>query len=220
MSGRAATTKPRGHSRCHLSLPVVFSWRDAQERPHQGTGFTRNISAGGVFLVTRNQLPVGVTIRFEAFLPPMSRQASALRMEGKGEVVRVDPMGSDQGWLGVAVTNTSVALWETERRFPRQELEIPLKFSWKDARGRRHKGTGLARDVSPGGFFFVTRNDPPVGSPIDFEAFLPPVGPNAPVLRLQGEAQLLRVETETTHENQVWKGIAAAAENVVLQDIE
>jgi len=199
---------------------VVFSWKDSDGKRHKGKGFTRNLSAAGLFLITQTPLPVGAAIRFEAFLPPMSAETSALRMQGKGVVTRVEPLRSDKGWMGVAATSTAVALSDTQRRFARQKLEIPLKFSWKDPRGRRRKGSGLARDVSPGGFFLMTRDCPPMDSPIAFEGYLPPVGPNAPALRLEGEAQVLRVESETVHQNQGWRGIAAAAGKIVVRDIE
>ena len=220
MRGRTAASQTRGHHRCRLSLPVVFSWRDVKGKTYKGKGFTRDISAGGLFLVTRNQVPVGANIQFEVFLPPISRDTSPLRMEGKADVVRVEPMGSEDGWFGVAATSTRVALWDTRRKFPRQKLEIPVRFVWTDARGRQRKGKGVARDVSASGFYLVTRDRPPVESAISFEAYLPPVGPDARAMRLQGEAQLLRVESEKTHDNQVWRGIAVAAERVVLLEIE
>lgn len=220
MRGRTVAGQTRGRSRCRLSLPVVFSWRDVKGKTHKGKGFTRNISAGGLFLVTRNHVPVGANIQFEAFLPPMSRDTSPLRMEGKADVVRVELMESEDGWFGVAATSTRVALWDTQRKFPRQKLEIPVKFAWTDARGRQRKGKGVARDVSAGGFYLVTRDKPPVESAISFEAYLPPVGPDAKAMRLQGEAQLLRVQSEKTHDNEVWRGMAAAAENLVLQETE
>lgn len=203
-----------------MSVPVDFSWRDSNGNHHQGKGFTRNLSAAGLFLVTQTPVPVGAAIRFEAFLPPMSAEASVLRMQGEGVVVRVEPLRSDKGWMGVAATSTAVALSDTQRRYVRQKLEIPLRFSWKDARGRRCQGSGVARDLSPGGFFLVTRDSPPLDTAMAFEAYLPPVGPGAPGLCLKGEAQVLRIESETIHGNQVWRGIAAAAEKIVVQDIE
>lgn len=220
MRTRADATKPRTHDRCQLSLPVVFSWRDSTGRRQQGKGFTRNLSAAGLYLATQSPVPVGAAIRFETFLPPMSAESAALRMQGEGVVLRVEPLGPDKGWMGVATTSALVALSDTQRRYVRQKLEIPLTFSWKDQRGRRRKGSGVARDVSPGGFFLVTRDSPPLRSSIAFEAYLPPIGPEAPALRLKGEAQVLRVESEAAHEGQVWRSLAAATEKIVLQDIE
>lgn len=187
---------------------------------HKGKGFTRNISASGLFFNTRDYVPVGASIQFEVVLPPMSRETSPLRLVGKADVVRVELAESAGGWCGVATTSTQVALRDTQRKFPRQRLEIPVRFAWTDARGRQRKGKGVARDVSAGGFYLVTRDKPPVESAISFEAYLPPVGPAARAMRLQGEAQLLRVESEETHDNEVWRGLAAAAERVVLHEIE
>lgn len=220
MSSRNPPGRTRGHHRCLLSLPVVFSWRDAKGNIHQGKGSTRNISASGLFFNTRDYVPAGASIQFEVVLPPMSRETSSLRLVGKADVVRVGMMEPEEGWLGVAVANTQVALRDTQRKFPRQKLEIPVKFAWTDARGRQRKGKGVARDVSAGGFYLVTRDQPPVESAISFEAYLPPVGPDARAMRLQGEAQFLRVESEETHGNQGWRGLAAAAERVVLHEVE
>lgn len=211
-------SRPRSHSRQRLALPVVFSWRNPEGTPQQGTGFTQDISAKGIFLVTRTELPLGTPIEFETFLPAVSQATTGLRMQGKGRVLRVEPKGTL--WQGVATVSTRVSLLNIERRFSRQPLEVPLLFSWKDDKGRRHRGTGFARNLSPGGFYLVTRDRPPIAHSIEFEALLPSLGPNAPCLRLQGVANTLRVEREAGNNGDKWQGIAAATDNFVLREME
>lgn len=210
----------RKFSRFCLGAPVFFQWCDAQGVTQQGTGFTRDISAGGIYLVTRAPIHRGVSIQFEAQLPSPLLGTQLLRMQGEGRVTRVDPEAMGDEWNGVAALNTSVALWDTQRRFQRQPVEIPVRFFWREKRGRRRGGEGFARDLTPGGFFLVTRDLPPAGVTLEFEAFLPAMSPEAPSLRMQGMARVVRMEKQVHSNGKHWHGIAAATETVFLHDFE
>ncbi len=66
------------------------------------------------------------------------------------------------GW-----THCCVALME-RRQHERYDLQTPLSFSWKSARGVRYRREGLLRNISGGGVFVATREVPPVGSEVRF----------------------------------------------------
>ncbi len=209
----------RGYARYRLGLPVAFSWQSPEGDWRQGTGFTRDISAGGVFLITRATPPQGSAISFEAFLPPVMSGAPTLRWQGAGRILRVESETHSQEWHGVAAVSSSVSLWDTQRRYQRRPIEIPIKFTWEDASGRRCQGQGFARDLSPGGFYLLARKSPPAGARLEFAAFLPPIGPGSPTLRLEGQARVLRVENEDASKAEPWNGIAAATERIELCEL-
>jgi hypothetical protein len=54
------------------------------------------------------------------------------------------------------------------RQHKRYDLQTPLSFSWKSARGVRYRREGLLRNISGGGVFVATREAPPVGSEVRF----------------------------------------------------
>ena len=64
--------------------------------------YVSNISHGGVFIASKNPLPVGtkVTLQFSVILDDIRR------VEGEGEVVRVET-GPDEVGMGVAFTRLS-----------------------------------------------------------------------------------------------------------------
>jgi hypothetical protein len=64
-------------------------------------------------------------------------------------------------------THCCVALME-RRQHERYELQTPLSFSWKSARGVRYRREGLLRNISGGGVFVATREVPPVGCEVRF----------------------------------------------------
>lgn len=104
----------RKFARFHLTLPVVFSWKDRRLRKRRGKGFTRDLSAGGVFLLSEKVPPVGVPIEFEAILPPLEERVMALRLRGEARVLRVEPAVNDGKWNGFAAVNESFVLQEAQ----------------------------------------------------------------------------------------------------------
>ena len=57
---------------------------------------TRNISLGGMYLVTEESLPYGTTVKLEVFLPALKEQAS---LEGTVRWVKDDGIGVQYGSL-------------------------------------------------------------------------------------------------------------------------
>jgi len=84
-----------------------------------GKGWTRDVSASGVFFETDEPLAPGVPIRFSMLLDQSS--TGPLRLECVGRIVRVE---QQDGRLGVAATFTVSRLvpvdrggWQDTRRF-------------------------------------------------------------------------------------------------------
>jgi hypothetical protein len=72
---------------------VAFQWRDARGIRRQGAGFMRDVSVGGLFVLTPSLPPIGTTVQLEICLesPPTD---SPITIHAKGQVCRVEP--SDQ----------------------------------------------------------------------------------------------------------------------------
>lgn len=102
------------------------------------------------------------------------------------------------------------------RRFARQNLAVPVRFSWKDSRGVRHRGEGITRDISPAGVFLHARQLPPVGTPIGLSVQLPPLSDNIPSWTMHTKGHVVRVETDDASES----GFAAMSEQLSLRVVD
>ena len=80
------------------------------------------------------------------------------------------------------------------RKHNRYRLEVPVIFSWRDARHARHKGVGLTHVVSTHGAFVLTATPPPLKATIELKVFFPRVGAAGVPLRFHGEGKVVRVE--------------------------
>jgi hypothetical protein len=74
-----------------LSVRAVCSWEDLQGLRHHAECKTRDISPGGMFLLSPTWPPVGNFVVVEAFLPPFSSAVPAWQIGAQGRVVRVEP---------------------------------------------------------------------------------------------------------------------------------
>jgi hypothetical protein len=91
----AEIEKPRAHAqrkcvRYPIMVPIVYFWKDALGARRQGDGATRDISAGGIYVVSNESPEKGAAIRFEVSLPALHSSGHPLRMRAAGEVVRLD----------------------------------------------------------------------------------------------------------------------------------
>lgn len=106
----------------------------------------------------------------------------------------------------------------TLRRFTRSRLEVPVLFSWRDAKGSRRRARGHTRDLSPGGMYLVSPRCPPLGATVGLDAFLPPLSELAPAWRLHSQAKVVRLEPDPTGAGP--SGFAAVSTQVVLRAVE
>jgi hypothetical protein len=83
----------RAVPRYRLHLPVVFKWR--KDETHTEGGFTRDISAKGLFVMCTEAPPLRTTIELEILFPasgPIPAVAVA------GHVVRIPTDGEEHGF--------------------------------------------------------------------------------------------------------------------------
>jgi len=96
--------QPRKHNRYRLDAPVSFIWRNGREIQHEGTGLTRDIGLGGVFVFTQACLPLEVSVHVDLVLPRLTSEARTLLVQGDGQVIRVEPGGPSGTGGGFAAT--------------------------------------------------------------------------------------------------------------------
>lgn len=119
----------RAAERFQLRLPVNFSWPLRGQQTQTGEGLTRDISSRGLFVSARNGPRIGASLRFEFNLAP-DDLSSAVQVEGKGQVVRVEHGPLKQRITGFAVRNLSFTVRELQ-------AEIPLSEPGKSRRGKQ-----------------------------------------------------------------------------------
>jgi hypothetical protein len=76
----------------------------------------------------------------------------------------------------------------------RHALHARAVFAWDDANGERRESRGHTRDVGQRGAFVLTEQCPPRGACVSLSIFLPVVGPETRVMRMEVEARVLRSE--------------------------
>ena len=100
----------RKHHHYRMGFPVIFSWQDARQAPHEGVGLTRDVSLTGGFVLTVKPPPLQAKIRLEMFFPPVVGAAGPLRFHGDGRVVRVEAIEQGGFPAGFAVSGKPFAL--------------------------------------------------------------------------------------------------------------
>jgi hypothetical protein len=78
----------RNHQRYDLKATLSFSWMDEDGALYWHQGFTRDISAGGVFVWTDRVPPPRANVQIEIFVSSLLPR-SILVIRGEGQVVRV-----------------------------------------------------------------------------------------------------------------------------------
>jgi len=88
------------------------------------------------------------------------------------------------------------------RKEIRYRLDAPALFSWESSQHERLHGEGITRDISVFGAFIVSPTCPPVDVPIQVEVVLPSLTGPKPVIRVSGEARVLRVDHNSKGEGE------------------
>jgi hypothetical protein len=81
--------QPRKYNRYWLEVPVIFSWKGAQEIRERGVGLTHDLSVRGAYIVATRPPPLNANVKLKVYLPPGSA-VRPLRIYGHGQVVRVE----------------------------------------------------------------------------------------------------------------------------------
>jgi hypothetical protein len=107
-------------------------------------------------------------------------------------------------------TQSSGAPMEMRKEI-RYRLDAPALFSWESSQHERLHGEGVTRDISVFGAFIMTPTCPPVDVPIQVEVVLPSLTGTNPVIRVSGEARVLRVDHSLKGEGE--NGFAVVSED-------
>jgi len=79
------------------------------------------------------------------------------------------------------------------RKEVRFKLDVPALFYWDVPDETLLQGEGVTRDISVLGAFIVSSICPPIDAPLRFEAILPSLPGAIPLVRVKGEARVVRV---------------------------
>jgi hypothetical protein len=106
-----AILQARKYNRYQLEVPVVFEWKDDDGVWRKQVGLTHDISISGTSVFAMIPPPVNANIKLKAFRLPVG-QTLAMRMVGKGQVVRVEPArGNRPAGFAVAVRRIEFRKW-------------------------------------------------------------------------------------------------------------
>ena len=81
----------RKATRYPLSCPALYRWASSEGLPQNGTGITRDVGVGGVFVQGDRSPPVGAQIELNIALPNCEDTGFGMRLRGVGSVLRVEP---------------------------------------------------------------------------------------------------------------------------------
>jgi hypothetical protein len=80
----------RGPTRFRLQATVICRWKDEEGSQHEIDGLARDISSGGVYVVSSVPPPAGIQLGVEVLLPPLRPGLQQVQLQSDGEVVRVE----------------------------------------------------------------------------------------------------------------------------------
>lgn len=99
--GSTICMERRRHTRYQLRIMTVYAWRDRGKNSYREAGFTRDISIGGLFVLSSLTLPLGTTLSLEISLPPVEPGTPGLRLTFDGVVTRNVKSNVDAGFAVV-----------------------------------------------------------------------------------------------------------------------
>jgi hypothetical protein len=81
-----------------LRCPAVFEWIDGEGESQVGAGFTRDLSAAGVFLLSKAAPSAGTRLRIEVLLPGERRTEEGLKLSSDATVIRIEQGQENTGF--------------------------------------------------------------------------------------------------------------------------
>lgn len=87
----------RRSRRFDMRAPAIWRSKDAQAS-HETGGFTRDVSSGGVFILSSVPPAEGTPIDLEVLLPPLETSSQELKLQCEGVVVRVEREAAPTGF--------------------------------------------------------------------------------------------------------------------------
>jgi hypothetical protein len=84
--------------RFRLQLPLVARWTDGEGKVRYGAGFSRDICARGVFIVSSERPPIGAMVLINVQLPYVRADSKEWQLQSVGSVVRVEQAADSAGY--------------------------------------------------------------------------------------------------------------------------
>jgi hypothetical protein len=104
----------RGPPRFGLCATVICRWKDDEGDTHEIDGLARDISRGGVYVVSSVPPPAGIRLGVEVLLPPLRPGLQQVQLQCDGEVVRVERGVPTSGFAVMCDFEKSDQLTENE----------------------------------------------------------------------------------------------------------
>ncbi|HXZ11712.1 MAG TPA: PilZ domain-containing protein [Candidatus Sulfotelmatobacter sp.] len=98
----------------------------------------------------------------------------------------------------------------------RYALQARVVFQWSAHDGAEKVGRGRTRDISQKGAYIETEDFPPAGTQVAMSIFLPALGGDACVLRVDAEGRVVRVDEKQETVSGIASGFAVANHEVTL----
>ncbi len=95
------TVQPRRAVRFQMRLPVVFRCVDEHGNSCPGSGFTRDIGTGGLFVYSATPPALDAVVDLEVLLP-LHEGGQGTRLQASGKVVRVEGQGDRAGFAAIS----------------------------------------------------------------------------------------------------------------------
>lgn len=99
--GRKIRVERRRHTRFPLQVRAAYAWHDHGKTRHREVGFTRDISANGLFVLSSLTLPLGTDVSLEVTFPSVEPGTPGLRLTFGGVVIRKVESTEDPGFAVV-----------------------------------------------------------------------------------------------------------------------
>lgn len=84
--------------RFRLQLPVVARWTDGEGKVQYGAGFSRDICARGVFILSSERPAIGAMVSINVQLPYVRADFKEWQLRSVGSVVRVEAAWDISGY--------------------------------------------------------------------------------------------------------------------------
>ena len=100
----------RQSRRFSIASPARFTWLDTDGGWHTGKGMTRDISLHGVFVATHSVPVPGTVVEVDVAIPPLKKAGAAIRLLGRGRVLRIEPPDSQPRGFAAQVNFQSTGI--------------------------------------------------------------------------------------------------------------
>lgn len=97
----------RSARRYRVALPVVFFWGTGSNF-FEGAGTTRDLSVKGMFVITKDPVPLGSDLWLKVSVPGIREGSQGTELQGNGQVIRSEENGfATQASIGFSSDRTS-----------------------------------------------------------------------------------------------------------------